>query len=111
MRSFHKLFFAFAILLYTSCAEEISTDTGAGSPVQDSTLIVRAQDTTKETRNDITAQASLPIDTNAPLLQNWQKNLRDRGINFSLKNFYAATMRTLNVDDCHPWDGDMDDAA
>lgn len=111
MRCFLKIFCCTAISLYTSCARHpdpanngnavSATDT----PASDSDAVGLMRDTAKTVSVDLTAKSSVRIDTNAPLLQNWQKFLRERGKNFSLKNFYAATMGTIDIGGCNTWDG------
>lgn len=102
MRSFHKIFFAFTILSYTSCAEETST---TNIPLTDTdSLITQKMDTTPGA-DSLSVIVSTPKDTIPAVLLNWEKELQAKGITMSLAKFYAAGMNEFFLYDQGEWDG------
>ncbi len=104
MRSFDKLFLGFAILLYTSCAEETS-NTVPDSTAIDSSLTQESKvDTVQEVAADVSNTVSRPY---PEILLNWEKELQMRGVNFDLDNFYAAAQHDFDFGYSNPWDREV----
>lgn len=103
MRSFHKIFFAFTVLLYTSCAEESSLN---NSPTADS-------DSARTTRTDsmssidsvLQATTSNKADSLPEILLKWENELQEAGINMSIDQFYTAGINEFSLYDQGSWDG------
>jgi hypothetical protein len=110
MRSFDRIFFAFAVLLYTSCANACRTD-GEESSVNNSSsadsgsVQTVSLDSLPATDSVLPATASITTDSLPEILLNWEKELQKLGIKMSLDQFYAAGINEFSLYEQGSWDG------